>query len=510
MIPLLQRLEVRALDRAAIDALGVPGVVLMENAGAHAAALLLARFPQHLERVVVLGGTGQNGGDAWVVARHLLCQGVRPRCGLIGDRGKVSGDARVNLQALEALGVTVQVALTPHELLDLMRDATLLVDGLFGTGLDRPLAGVARECVELMNQTTARVVALDLPSGIDADSGQVLGAAVRAAMTVTFAAHKFGLHQFPGAAHAGVVECAGIGVPVARGAQGLIEAADVAELLPVRAADTHKGTHGHVLVIAGSPGKTGAAALCALGAARAGAGLVTIASDAETRRALDPKVLEIMTAALAPTDPLASALALCDRKQAAVIGPGLGVSAPSLAFARALACQLPVPCVVDADALTALAEDPTVLKTAPAPRVLTPHPGEAARMLGVTTSEIQAQRVEAARTLAARTGQVVVLKGARSVVAAPSGALRISTRGTPALGTGGTGDVLAGVIAALCVELSVFDAAQCGVELHARAGELAALQDRGLLASEVAHAIPRALAQCREQRAASRSASGSS
>lgn len=506
MIPLLSRAEVRAIDKHAIERLGVPGVVLMENAGAQAAALLRVHFPGSLGKVVVLGGVGQNGGDGWVVARHLLCAGSAARCILVGERERVRGDAAINLAALEALGCSVECALSRSALEVALGEATLVVDALFGTGLDRALAGPYLELVELINRVRVPVVALDLPSGIDADTGQVLGAAVRAALTVTFAAHKPGLHQHPGVDHAGQVTCVGIGVPVQRfSAQGLIDASDVALLVPRRAADSHKGSNGHVLAIAGSAGKTGAAALAASSALRAGAGLVTVASDAETRRALDHKVLEVMTAELSADDPLGSALQLARGKAAVLVGPGLGTDEPAQQLARGLAQQLPQPCVLDADALTAVADDVSGLKRAAGPRVLTPHPGEAARLLGVGTVELQNDRLSSARALAALSGQVVVLKGARTIVASPLGELRICTRGTAALGTAGTGDVLAGAISALCAAgLWPFSAAVCAVELHARAGELAAQgSDRGLLAGELAAWFTRALEQCREESAGS-------
>jgi hydroxyethylthiazole kinase-like uncharacterized protein yjeF len=500
VIPLLSRAEVRAFDRDAIKRLGLPGLLLMENAGAQAAALLRTKFPERLGRVLVLGGVGQNGGDAWVVARHLLCAGVRPRCVLVGELTKVAGDARVNLSALEALGLAVEHGLAPAAIPAAAREASLIVDGLFGTGLDRPLTGALLELVEALNASGTALVALDLPSGIDADTGQPLGGALRAALTVTFAGHKPGLHQHPGAALAGELHCVSIGVPAPNNvARGLIEAQDVAALLPRRPADAHKGSSGHVLAIAGSAGKTGAALLAATGALRAGAGLVTIASDAETRRALDHKVVELMTAELPEQGTAAAALALASGKAAALLGPGLGLGPERRALARELALALPLPCVLDADALTALGTELGELRGCAAARVLTPHPGEASRLLGRSTAAVQADRLRAAQELAAASGQVVVLKGARSVIAGPQGELRISRAGTPALGVAGTGDVLSGAIAALLALLAPFEAAFCAVELHARAGEIAARSDRGLLASEVAAALALALEQVRAE-----------
>ena len=499
MIPLLRRESVRALDRDAIERLHVPGVLLMENAGLGATDVLLREFGAGLARhVVVVGGVGQNGGDAWVVARQLLVRGFTPHCVLIGDSAKVQGDARINLEALRALGIDPRPCTDAAVLSSMLEPASLLVDGLFGTGLDRDIQGLQAQIIQALNAAQKPIFALDLPSGVDADTGQVRGVAVRAQCTATFAAHKPGLHQFPGAELAGRVHCVPIGVPPPTDPLwGLIEAADVERAVPVRHANAHKGTNGRVLILAGSRGKTGAALLSATSALRAGAGLVTIASDSETQRVLEHKVVELMTEALSDSSPFDDALALARTRDAALLGPGFGLSPEKRALAVRLAQELPLPCVLDADALTALGTDLGSLRSAAGPRVLTPHPGEAARLLGCAVPEIEQDRCTRALELAHLSGQVAVLKGARTVVAAPSGELRICTSGTPALGVAGTGDVLAGLIATLTVSLPPFTAAWAGVELHARAGTLAARGDRGLLASEVAQLLGPALEECR-------------
>ncbi len=501
MIPLVTREEARAFDADAIGRLGVPGIVLMENAGMGATRVLLERARGSLERVLVVGGVGQNGGDAWVVARKLLTIGIVPRCLLVGARARVQGDALINFQALLKLGVSIECiedASTLFTLQSAAAKASLIVDGVFGTGLDREISGFYAQSITILNAARGLRFALDLPSGIDANTGQVLGVALEAAITVTFAAHKRGLHQHPGTHHAGEVHCVDIGVPAqASEGCGVSEIADVSRVLTRRAADAHKGTNGHVLAIAGSSGKTGAALLASLGALRGGAGLVTIATHADARSALDHKVLEVMTAALDPEpDTAASALTLAQGKTAALLGPGLGLDSAAATLSRDLACALPLPCVLDADALTALSADLSVLREAQAARVLTPHPGEAARLLGRSIPDVQADRFGAALELAHRCAQTVVLKGARTVTASPEGVLRICSAGTPALGVAGTGDVLAGLIAALLCKLPPFEAAWVGVFLHARAGERAAIGDRGLFASELAAAIPMAMQEC--------------
>jgi NAD(P)H-hydrate epimerase len=489
MLPLYTREEMRAVDRAAVERYGIPSLSLMENAGARAAEFILQRYAEQLAQVVIVGGEGQNGGDGWVVARQLLARGVRARCIAIGDADKIRGDARVNFDALHKLGIDVQPQLE-------LAGATLIVDALFGTGLARPLQGVHAAAVERINDSGVTVCALDLPSGIDADSGQVLGSAIRAHSTVTFAGYKRGLFQFPGVEHAGEVVVASIGAPLTDSDVALIESRDVAALLPRSARDAHKGSRGHVLIIAGSQGKTGAAVLSGFGAMRAGAGLVTIAADRDTQPVLEHKVLELMTAQFSDAP---SILKLLEGKGAAVLGPGFGLDDDRKALARELARDIPVPCVLDADALTALGSDLEQLQSARAPRILTPHPGEAARLLGRATTQVQADRFGAAQELARRTGQVVVLKGAQTVIGSPGGSIRVCRAGTPALGVAGTGDVLSGVVGALSVGLSPFCAAWASVQIHALAGEFGAVSDRGMFAHEVADAIPRALERVRAE-----------
>ncbi len=496
MLALLTREEARAIDAAAVDRLRIESSLLMENAGRGAAEALLRAFPGRLGDVVIVGGPGQNGGDAWVVARHLAIAGHASRCFLVGEKARVRGDAAPNLAALERLGVPVHELAQPSDLDAALAAATLVVDGLFGTGLDRSVEGRFAEVVARISACSAPVLALDLPSGIDANTGAVLGVAVKAARTVTFAARKRGLSQFPGRAHAGDVEVAHIGVPpAATSGAFLVEDADVAALLPPRAADAHKGTAGHVVLVTGGVGTLGAALLAGRGALRAGAGLATVAARPEVIRGIEARIPELMTLEL-PHDPHPPRLApIYEGKRAAVLGPGIGTGQWNHRLAIAVALHAPLPLVIDADGLNALAEHGVdALTGAVAPRVLTPHPKEAARLLGREVDDVQRDRFAAASELARRSGHVVVLKGAGTIVASPGGTFAVSARGTPALGAGGTGDVLAGAIGALLATLPAFEAAYAGVHLHAVAGELAAVADRGALAGEVADAIPRAVA----------------
>jgi hydroxyethylthiazole kinase-like uncharacterized protein yjeF len=392
-----------------------------------------------------------------------------------------------------------------------LEHAELIVDGMFGTGLDRPVQGFQAEVIERLNRARGLRVALDIPSGIDANSGSVLGVAVRAALTLTFAAHKRGLHQHPGAAHAGEMVCVSIGVPAPAPGRfdfgepeyAALEAADVCQLLPLRAADTHKGRGGHVLVVAGAPGRTGAAVLSGHAALRAGAGLVTLCPRAGARAALDAKVLELMTSDM-PADVEAAIAHVVEEmrtKQAAVIGPGLGTDPDGSQLAQRLALELQAPCVLDADALTAFRGQARALRKAAGPRVLTPHPAEAARLLGCDTEQVQSDRYRAALQLAAESGAVTVLKGARTLIATPAGKVRVCPLDVPALAVAGTGDVLTGIAAAVLTQRAAAEAAACAVYLHAAAGAYAAAADRGLLAHEVADAVPHALTALRSRQA---------
>lgn len=510
MTALYDKRAIRAMERRAQDELGLPSSLLMENAGARASDAIVARYASLLERVVVVGGTGQNGGDGWVVARHLASAGVRVVCVLVGSSANIGGDARPNWNMLAAFGVTFVEGWGEGARVE-VEQATLIVDALFGIGLSREVCGEHAEAVVAINASRAPVVALDVPSGIDSDTGARLGVAVRASLTVTFGAMKLGLTQFPARDLAGEVVVVPISAPISEDACAhVITANHVRTLLVPRAADAHKGTNGHVLIVAGSPGKSGASVLATLGALRAGAGLVTLVTRSEEeRRALEARLpVEAMTAVIADEDADSAADKVCAlasslRARSVVLGPGLGRGEGERRFARALSVALPVPTVIDADALFALGEDLESLRDAKAERVLTPHPGEAATLLRLAVDVVQTGRVAAARELARRSGHVAVLKGASTIVSSPNAPDAVCLRGTPALGTGGTGDVLAGVVGALLASKGDLNtstatmarvAAEVAVWTHGLAGELAASADRGLLASEVAAAVPAAMA----------------
>jgi hydroxyethylthiazole kinase-like uncharacterized protein yjeF len=508
--PVLSRAQMRAFDEHAIRDRRVPSLLLMENAGRGATDVLVREMLGGVadgRRVAVVCGTGNNGGDGFVVARHLLVRGARPCVVLAGDAAKTSTDARINLDAWRALEGEVR-ELTPgggggaaaslEPLATALEDAHVVVDALFGTGLDRPIDGWLADVVRAVNATKAPRFAVDLPSGLDADTGRTLGVAVQARDTVTFAHPKLGLLTPGGARLAGRVHVVDIGVPASLvahvgSAARVLERGDLAGWLGARARDAHKTSAGHVLVVAGSPGKVGASLLVARGAMRAGAGLVTIATWPDAAAAIESRVLEVMTARVDPTDPAASLGPLLAGKRAVVVGPGLGLGDEARAAVEHVLATFAGPVIVDADALTLFAGRPAALRTAKN-AILTPHPGEAARLLGSTTDQVEGDRWRAARDLAAATGAVVVLKGAHTIVASPTDASpAVSPVACPALATAGSGDVLGGVVGAMACSLAPFDAACAGVLAHALAGEAWSAAhggaDRGLLASEIADQI---------------------
>jgi NAD(P)H-hydrate epimerase len=507
VIPVLSRAQIRAFDALAIEACKVPSLVLMENAARGATDVLVRELLGGSARgksVVVLCGTGNNGGDGFAMARRLLTLGATPELFLLGSADKLSKDALANADAWRGLGGSI----TPLEMGDALSEALATadacVDALFGTGLDRPLAGTAGHVVEALRPHASRVFAVDVPSGLDADTGAVLGVAVRAAVTATFAHCKLGLLTPSGAEHAGRVFVADIGVPaslvaVTGQSAGLIELSDVAALFPWRSPSAHKYTAGHLAVLAGSPGKIGAARLVARGAHRAGAGAVTLGLRPEAAAALEAGTLETMTARLDFADAKGALAAFLDRKAAAVVGPGFGVDAEARAMVEELLTHQ-VSAVLDADALTVFAGRAAELAKAKCPLVLTPHAGEAARLLGVPSDSVERDRFGSAASLAKTTGAAVLLKGAHTVVAAPDGRLAILDVGNPSLATAGSGDVLAGIVGALLAHLPPFEAAYAGAYLHGAAADRwsEGVRDRGLLASEIADQLPDVLAALRK------------
>ena len=507
----LNTAQMREADRRTIADLGVPSLTLMEHAGRQVAAALESRRPPRTgRRIAVVCGKGNNGGDGFVAARRLSAGGAAVRVLLAAPAAEVGGDAAANLSSLARTGVPVvdvsEPSAWPKALADL-GDCDVVVDALFGTGLTRPLAGRWAALVAALNAADLPVVSVDLPSGLSADAPHVIGETVAAGLTVALAAPKLPLLLDPGAARAGDVVVADIGIPAA-----VVDAVPgprvsvlarcwVRDQVPRRSRDTHKGDYGRVVVAGGSSGKTGAAGLAALGALRSGAGLVTVATPRVCLPAVAALAPEYMTLGIDHDDDGrvrgdAAGAVLAERCDVLAVGPGLGRGTGVTRFVRELVDRAPAPMVLDADALNAFAGDPAGLRGRPdRALVITPHAGEMGRIIGRPAEYVTAHGLDVARDLAGEQGIFVVLKGARTLVATPAGDVWINVTGNPGMATGGTGDVLTGVLAAWMAQLPDVEAAcGLGVCLHGLAGDAAAAEHgAGLLAGDLARGLGPAL-----------------
>lgn len=505
----------REVDDRATGELGVPAAVLMENAALGVIEALADRFAG-ARRVAVFCGPGSNGGDGLAVARHLLVRGWRPRVWLVHGGREVGGEAARQLAICRALPLEVEEVADEEGLraaLAAARGSELVVDALFGTGLARPLSGLFAAAVEGLCALGAPVLAVDLPSGLDASTHLPPGPHVAADLTVTFAALKVA-HVLPPAALAcGEVAVADLGVPSslveeADGDLELLAGEELAGLLAPRPAAAHKGDFGHLLIVAGSPGKAGAAILAGRAAVRSGAGLVTVGVPAPLLTAVDVGSIESMSLALPAdeegrlrTDAVAPVLEACERCTAVAVGPGLGIEGQTRTAIRRLAREVTLPLLLDADGVNAFAGEPEALRERRAPTVLTPHPGELARLLAIPTAAVVEDRVAAARSAAERSGAVVALKGQLTAIASPDGLVALNPTGNPAMASGGSGDVLTGLLGALLAQgLDAFDATCLAVYLHGLAGDLAVerLRVEALAASDLLAELPAALLAIRE------------
>jgi NAD(P)H-hydrate epimerase len=514
--PVFTAAQMRRLDARAVRERGIPGATLMENAGRGAAEAMLRALSERGVRarglrVAVVCGKGGNGGDGFVVARRLRRAGARPEVYLAAPPSEITGDAAVKYRALSGAGLVGTVVSDAARVAPALARADVVVDALLGTGVRGPLSALVAALIGAINASGRPVVALDVPSGLPADGEPPAGPVVHAWLTTTFAGLKIGLVTGPGVDHAGRVVVVDIGAPVdelAGEAQTFMpEGADVAALLPTRRRDSHKGRYGHLLVVAGSVGKTGAAALCARAAMRAGTGLVTVATAASAQPVVAALILEAMSEPLPETDAHTVSLAARDTlvtlagpRDAVALGPGLGLHDETRRLARALVRELPCPMAVDADALTAVAGDLGSLRAAAGPRYLTPHPGEMARLLGASVADVERDRVGAARAFAVEHGVHVCLKGAGSVVASPDGRVLINPTGNPGMASGGTGDVLTGILGGFLARgLPADRALAAAVYVHGLAGDVAAerVGEEALVASDVVEALGEAFRRLR-------------
>ena len=484
----------------------------MERAGTGVVTHLLRSYgPVKGKHVVIFCGKGNNGGDGLVVARQLKKRGARLSVVLMSPIHELSKDASLMYQRFRKVRGTSRVINRPSPTIipSLADKADLIVDALLGTGLSSPIRDPYESAITVINSSSAYTVAIDIPSGLDSQTGAELGTAVKADLTVTFGYPKVGLFVGQAIDKVGEIQLVDIGIPPEyiediHPSTQIITSSLVAKTLPARSASSHKGTFGHAGIVAGSPGKTGAPAMASLGALRVGTGLVTVATPQNVSAIVEAKLLEAMTAPMPDTsscelgiDALAPLLSFSTSKSALALGPGLGTSEETATLLCRLLPQIKAPCVLDADALTLLAPHSDLFRTLTHPPILTPHPGEMSKLLGLSSPKlVNEDRIGLARDFSKKYRVIMVLKGARTIVAEPSGQIAICPTGNPGMASAGMGDVLTGIICGLLAQgLSEWQAATSGVYIHGLAGDLAAQTtgQPGLLARDVLEAIPKAL-----------------
>ena len=509
--------EMRQIDQQTIEQIGISGAVLMEHAGSAVVRVIHQHFPE-CQRIAIIVGKGNNGGDGLVVARQLAHAGQPIQIFLVSPPESFAGDALANLQIAQNLNLPITSVLAEDELeatKSQIASADLIVDSIFGTGLRGGVHGFIGDVITYINKTERPVIAIDLPSGLSADTGMAEGACIQASYTVTMGLPKRGNLIHPGATFTGKLEVADIGFPPSvTDAQNIqinwTQPSDAARILPPRPIHSHKGTYGRVYVVAASTGMTGAAALTSTGALRVGAGLVTLGAPESLNPILEVKLTEAMTVPLPETAEGSLALEAkshiietVDRtKSVLAIGPGLSQHPETVALVHSLICESNAPIVIDADGVNALSKSKEILSSLSPQTVLTPHPGEMARLIGGTVEALERDRIGIAQRFAETHNVTLVLKGAPTVVARGDGEVWINSTGNAGMATGGMGDILTGLIAGLIAQkVSPFDAAVLGVYLHGLAGDIVAesIGMHGLMAGDVLNSVPKAIKLCGEQ-----------
>jgi hydroxyethylthiazole kinase-like uncharacterized protein yjeF len=505
--------QMRNLDAAAIRDFGISGLILMENAG-RAVADTIVHFLGGVvsRRILIFSGKGNNGGDGFVVARHLANRGADVKVFLISPKEEIQGDALVNLEILEKSGISIS-ALGPRDIQKVkisLLYADLAVDAIYGTGFKGKVTGIASRVIEAINSSGKPVVSVDLPSGLEADTGRVEGPCIRASLTCTLGLPKLGFFLYPGVEYCGDIRVMDISLPTALTTgetlfYNLIDEELCRPMFGSRPKDSHKGTFGQVLVAGGSPGMTGAVALAAEAALKSGAGLVKACVPASLNPVLENKLTEVITVPLPEsenqllgTDAAGVLVEKAGKDGVIAVGPGLSIGEAVENFVGELFAKAQSPLVVDADGLNAAAGNPDVFLELNVPAVITPHPGEMARLMGITSSEVQQDRIGVAGEFAARYGLVVVLKGAGTIVAAPGGKIFINSTGNPGMATAGSGDVLTGLIASFMAQgFSPVQAAVAGVYIHGAAGDAVAVSvgERGMVAGDLLRGVPKTIAK---------------
>jgi len=509
--------QMRRIDQRAIEEFGIPGIVLMENAALRVVETIYRLYSlSQRDRVVILAGSGNNGGDGLAVARHLFFDGVRVEIILLARPERIAGDARVNLDIARRVGIPVHCVIGDDDIPlaeQRLSQATLIIDAIFGTGLSKPVEGIFARVIELVNRTEVPVIAVDIPSGINGEDGHVMGVAIRADDTVTFGYPKRGHLLYPGREYTGGLDVVKIGLPSdsaeAIGTEGFtLDREEAAARIKGRSRIGHKGEFGKVAVVAGSAGMTGAAALTAEAALRSGAGLVTLGIPASLNCILENKLTEVMTRPLPDNGTgylhencLDEILAMVENMDVLAIGPGLGRKKTISEILRNIFGRINISIVLDADGLNGISGNIDLLSQHTKPVVITPHVGEMARLTGLTIAEILDSPVRVSQEFSREHGVIVLLKGATTVVCEPGGRIYFNTTGNSGMATAGSGDVLTGIISGLIAQgYHAYDAAVLGAFLHGHAGNLAAALrgEAGMTAGDILASLPTALKELYE------------
>ncbi len=511
--------QMQDMDKQTIDSFGIPGMVLMENAGRGAVDFFLETVSiESHHQVAIFAGRGNNGGDGFVIARYLVEKNIPVTVFLLASKDRVTGDAKINLELFDRLckknnlgsliEVTDKAALSQHK--TSMLHHHFFIDAILGTGLNSNVRGFFKDVIELINSSEQPLMSIDIPSGLNSDTGQPLGKAVMADATATFAFAKAGHILYPGNEYTGDLKIIDIGIPQYIADEkniclSLIEKEQIADLFSDRSFDSHKGSFGHLLVVAGSPGKTGAAALCSNAAMRCGTGLVTLGIAKGLNKRIEPLVIEPMTVPLPEKQKgmltehcLYPILDLAAEKQALALGPGIGTDKGTQKLVKRLVKEISIPMIIDADGLNCLADNLSILKEKKAPMILTPHPGEMARLCGCSTADIQADRLNIATAFSKAHDLILVLKGAQTIISLPDGKSYICPTGNPGMASGGMGDVLTGLIAGFCAQgFTPEHAGLAGVYIHGLCADILAekIGAFGFLASDMVANIPMTIHQ---------------
>jgi len=507
--------EMQQMDKETIKKFGIPGIVLMENAGRNAVDFFMMQFSQiHHKRIGVLAGHGNNGGDGFVMARYLLSAGEDVIVYLMANHEKLSGDALFNYELLTRMGATIVEIpddTTLKSQMSLMEQRNIWIDALFGTGLNSEIHGRYQNVILWLNSMPCPVFSVDIPSGLNADTGKICGICVAANATITFGHVKIGQVIQAGVKYCGKLAVSDIGIPASitksiSPKHYLLTPSDLSLNFCKRPSDAHKGTSGHILVLGGSKGKTGACAMTAQAAMRVGCGLLTLGVSASLNSILETQLMEVMTLPLLPEhtdilemDAFDGIMEALKNKKCMAIGPGMGTQANTIELVLKLLVSSEIPMVIDADALNCLSGHTEYLLNARTTHILTPHPGEMARLMGLSTQKIQSDRLTYARHFAASYKVILVLKGEKTIIAFPDGTVAVNPTGNPGMASAGMGDVLTGVIAGIIAQgVPLYRAVTTGVYIHGLAGDILSekIGNIGFLATDLIQTLPIALEYC--------------